>query len=519
MGTLANYLYDDYEAKMKVTNDVINDLNFYNKLKENYVSPKKVFCFVQVIFATFKCPPYHTKFLQIFYNNLNILERDEYFIIVEELRDDLTKKNLTFHESYNNFNGKLCDILAKTPDRSVFNHSLVWPKKEAVDYFLLYVNFHRNMFQNTKLSISYIVKEVNSYPEKLGEDGIEKIVTEGTYENQRVEETYIGHMFDGKKEGKGMLIRKKKSNGEEISIYIGEFKDNKKNGLGLLREKGEQIEGSFVDDHPDGLVGIYTEKSKTYAEYKNGVLNGRCIELNKDDGTIVSKEFKNDVFLGHCSLYIPSGDFFTGKKLNDDEFEGVFYYSDGRVNVGTFGNNFKLNGEGYIYKDNKDSIFCTFVDGEITPSECYICRSSGRVSYGYCNGNGVLNGKEILTLLYTNDEYKGDLKIEDYVNGVPMGKHEYYWGDGDYEKILEDGWGFRAFNDNERVLEGKLEGGFPNGLGYFTYKGKKYSGLYKLNSERCLFVSENGKAYRCRIVHTPRFNETTATQYKAQVNN
>ena len=119
-----------------------------------------------------------------------------------------------------------------------------------------------------------------------------------------------------------MLIRKKKSNGEEISIYIGEFKDNKKNGLGLLREKGEQIEGSFVDDHPDGLVGIYTEKSKTYAEYKNGVFNGRCIELNKDDGTIVSKEFKNDVFLGHCSLYIPSGDFFTGKKLNDDECEG-----------------------------------------------------------------------------------------------------------------------------------------------------------------------------------------------------
>ena len=32
---MGNYLYDDYEAKMKVTNDVINDLNFYNKLKEN----------------------------------------------------------------------------------------------------------------------------------------------------------------------------------------------------------------------------------------------------------------------------------------------------------------------------------------------------------------------------------------------------------------------------------------------------------------------------------------------------
>ena len=43
---MGNYLYDDYEAKMKVTNDVINDLNFYNKLKENYVSPKKMFTFI-----------------------------------------------------------------------------------------------------------------------------------------------------------------------------------------------------------------------------------------------------------------------------------------------------------------------------------------------------------------------------------------------------------------------------------------------------------------------------------------
>ena len=30
---MGNYLYDDYEAKMKVTNDVINDWNFYTKLR------------------------------------------------------------------------------------------------------------------------------------------------------------------------------------------------------------------------------------------------------------------------------------------------------------------------------------------------------------------------------------------------------------------------------------------------------------------------------------------------------
>ena len=39
---MGNYFYDDYEAKMKVTNDIINDNNFYQKLKQNFVSPKKI---------------------------------------------------------------------------------------------------------------------------------------------------------------------------------------------------------------------------------------------------------------------------------------------------------------------------------------------------------------------------------------------------------------------------------------------------------------------------------------------
>ena len=37
--------------------------------------------------------------------------------------------------------------------------------------------------------------------------------------------------------------------------------------------------------------------------------------------------------------------------------------------------------------------------------------------------------------------------------------------------------------------------------------------------ERCLFISDNNKAYRCRITDNARFHEATATQYKAIVNN
>ena len=137
---MGNYLYDDYEAKMKVTNDIINDWNFFTKLKQNFVSPFKIFTFIQIIFISNKSPPFHIKFLQIFYNNLNILEREENFGIVIELHKDLLNK-LSFHEAYNNFNVKLCDIKSKIPDRSIYNYGLVKPKKIALEHFFLYVNF------------------------------------------------------------------------------------------------------------------------------------------------------------------------------------------------------------------------------------------------------------------------------------------------------------------------------------------------------------------------------------------
>ena len=516
---MGNYLYDDYEAKMKVTNDVINDLNFYDKLKENFVSPKKIFCFVQIIFATFKCPPYHTKFLQIFYNNLNILERDENFKIVEELKDDLTQKHLSFHESYNNFNGKLCKIIDETRDMSIYNHSLVKPKKDALDYFFLYVNYHRYDFEKVKSRIKLLVKEINTYPNLVETDAtIQKIVSEEMQDNQKVESTYIGQMIDGKREGKGMLILKNISNGQTISTYIGEFKDNKKNGDGLLKEEGQQTEGTFVDNEPDGKMGVYTDSGTYYIEYKNGIRNGRYIGLNKN-GDIFTKEYINDEIAGPFSYYLTEGEFFTGKKLNDNEIEGVYYSKEeGSVDVGTFDNNFNLYGEGYRYRNN-NSLFCSFDNGNILPSPCYKCLSSGRITFGYCNERARLNGKDILTFLYTNDEYKGDLMIMDYENGLEKGKSEYYWGDGDYEKIFPDGWGFRVFDNNQQIFEGHLEGGFPSGRGNFTYKGTKYSGLYKLNETRCLFISDSGKAYSCGISHTARFNEAEATQYKTNVNN
>ena len=47
---MGSYLYDEYEARQKYTSVEINDETFYDKLIHNFVSPKKVFTFVNVIF-------------------------------------------------------------------------------------------------------------------------------------------------------------------------------------------------------------------------------------------------------------------------------------------------------------------------------------------------------------------------------------------------------------------------------------------------------------------------------------
>ena len=170
-------------------------------------------------FVPKKSPPYHTKFLQYFYNNLNILERNEYFHIVEELYEDLNQ-NLTFHESFNNFNSKLNDIKVKNPDRSIFNYGLVKPRKEAYEHFFLYVNYHRGEFEKIKSQIKLLVKEINTYPQMIENDeNIKKV----EYEEGDLIVTYIGEMYNNIMEGKGILVEKYKSNGNVKSMYTALF--------------------------------------------------------------------------------------------------------------------------------------------------------------------------------------------------------------------------------------------------------------------------------------------------------
>lgn len=515
---MGSYLYDDYEAKMKVTNDIINDWNFYTKLRSNFVSPQKIFRFVEIIFITNKSAPYHIKFLQIFYNNINILERDEYFHIINELYQDLSN-NLTFHESYNNFNKKLCDIKAKNPDRSIFNFSLVKPRKTALEHFFLYVNYHRYKFEQIKKQINIAIKEIYEYPQKVETD--EKIKKLEYDVRPQISQTYIGELNDDKKEGKGILITKNKSSGVILETYMGEFKNDKKNGLGIVKREKEQIEGNFLDDKLNGKIGIYTDSNLEIIEYENDKINGRKISYEKN-GNIFTTSFINGKTSKIFSMYFKeSGLFFTGKKNENDTYEGIIYEkNEGNVEVGIFSSDFKLIGEGYKYI-NHSGIYCSFNNGKIIPSLSYQSLNSGILIKSYINEKIEVHGENSLVLNYTQGNAKEDLFIGTYVNDERIGYGEYYWGDGDYEKKINPvGWGVRYFADKNAYLEGSMqENGFPSGKGKLTFEGDVYNGVYILTNTRCLFVSDNRKAYGVTIVNTPRFNEATATQYKTEVNN
>ena len=514
---MGNYLYDDYEAKMKVTNDIINDWNFFTKLKQNFVSPFKIFTFIQIIFISNKSPPFHIKFLQIFYNNLNILERDENFGIVIELHKDLLNK-LSFHEAYNNFNVKLCDIKSKIPDRSIYNYGLVKPKKIALEHFFLYVNFHRNEFEKLKYQIKQLVKEIKTFPEKIDtNEDIKKIEYE---ENENILVTYIGNLNDNIMEGKGILTKKKKTTGETIFEYIGEFKNNMKNGLGIMKKNGVQIEGQFLNDEFDGKIGIYSEDGLEIFEMKNGEENGRKIFFDKK-GNISTSVVNGNVTSNFSFYFKDTEEFFTGKQNELKLFEGLIYgRKEGDIRVGKFNSNYQLTGEGYQYI-NYNGFYGTFENGRIMPSLFYDIEDSGHLYSGLCTYDGVFHGT-VIWLMYSNDPYKGDLFVGNYVNGERKGYGEYYWGNGSYEKqIYPEGYGERFFKGEvEKIMEGYLIRGFARGRGFFTYDGTKYSGEYLLNDERCLFLSDDGKkAIKYNIVDTPRFNEATVKQFKVEANN
>ena len=514
---MGNYLYDKYEARLKYSSDEINDWTFYTKLKHNFVSPKKVFKLVQIIFMTMKCAPYHTKFLQVFYNNINILERDEYFVIVEQLKQELLSKN-PYHISFNIFNNKLREIKSKIKDKTKFNYGLVKTKEEALKFFFSYVNFYKSEFEKIKNKIDSISEEIKGYLEIKDSQIIKKVIKE---ETGGIISTYLGQISNNNiKEGKGILILKNKLGGNIISEYIGEFKNDKKNGFGVLKHENTQFEGIFDEDELDGLAGVYFEDKIEIIEINKGIKNGRAISFFKEgdiETTIYEKNMKTNIYSYYDSK---NKELFTGKKFDDGNYEGIKYYDkEGSVDVGFFNSNKNLMNEGYNYRDY-NGFYGLFKNGNIEPSFCFRNDSNGYIFKGTCNEQGKMEGNKIKKLIYTNDSFKGDIYIGGCKNDLYNDFGEYYWGYGDYHKgYFPVGWGVRYFICDDSFIEGVLVGGFAEGEGYLTYDKKKYHGNFDLNQERCLFLADNGKVIKYWISNKRNYNEAITKQYKTEINN
>lgn len=128
-------------------------------------------------------------------------------------------------------------------------------------------------------------------------------------------------------------------------IYGGEVSaDGKKNGYGVLTLKsGIEIEGTFLNDRPDGQCVITDlDKNKYIGTIKNGYLNGECViqYANKDQ------------FVG----YVVN---------NKKEGQGRYTFADGKFYLGEFKND-KFDGKGtLIYLEpNKEIITGIWKDGK-----------------------------------------------------------------------------------------------------------------------------------------------------------
>ena len=153
--------------------------------------------------------------------------------------------------------------------------------------------FIKDYAKNSKDLTTYIEKLNNEHKmkmNKLEEDNKNNIneIKEKIFSSKSGNKgNYIGHLIDGKREGRGII---RWDNGD---IYNGDWKNDKKEGKGIYcYNNGQRYEGDWIEDKKEGR-GIY---------YWN------------------NSEFQ--------------GDRYEGEWKNDNyEGKGIYYYNDGSVYI------------------------------------------------------------------------------------------------------------------------------------------------------------------------------------------
>ena len=180
----------------------------------------------------------------------------------------------------------------------------------------LYYNINNNIFTNYNMNRRnyYILSNLNNLKnnnEKLmkkidtmiNNDNISELC-KFSFDNFYAEngEKYIGEMYKGIKNGKGILYY---TNGNR---YEGDFKNNKREGKGILYFKdGNRYEGDWKNDIIEGKGTMY---------YNNG---------NKYDG-----DWKNNEREGKGIMYMNNDDRYEGYwKKDKKEGKGKYFWNNG----------------------------------------------------------------------------------------------------------------------------------------------------------------------------------------------
>jgi len=253
---------------------------------------------------------------------------------------------------------------------------------------------------------------------------------------------YYGEMINGRRHGKGILLRSNKGS------YEGEWENDLKHGEGLeFASNGSIYEGQYRNGKPDGYGIFLWPNGELYeGEWKSGIKHGQGLW----------KGIK--------------GEFYQGNWKNDrQEGYGIFVWRNGEKYEGEF-LNFVKHGKGKEHFSNGDFYEGMYENG----------KPQGFGEYFWANGSSY-KGEFVNGLRHGKGKWKkGSKKIESYdgewMNDKKAGKGTYTWENGDYYKghffdNLKEGQGAMHYADG-RVYKGVWHQGRQHGEGMIVIPGQ-----------------------------------------------
>ena len=335
---------------------------------------------------------------------------------------------------------------------------------------------------------------------------------------------YVGEYKEGLRSGQGTYTY------ADGNKYVGEWKNGVKSGQGTFTwASGDKYIGGYKDGKFNGQgTYIFTDGRKDVGEWENDKLNGYAIQYNAD-GTIRREGiFKDDDFLyaetrdnktsATQLSFLPScpsdqkasydmcfgtydwtsgdnkGDRYKGEWKKDLQHgQGKYTYANGDEYFGEFKDG-KKHGQGTFTYETGDKYIGEYKKGIMFGQGMYIWsngdRYQGTWKAGKKHGPGIY-------LFLSNNEFKGDIYVGEYMDDIRHGQGTYIFKDGskytgNWLDNNPDGQGIYIYTDGSKDL-GEFKNGLLNGYA-IKYKADgsiKQEGIFKDDEFLHAKTSEN----------------------------